>query len=179
MLKRFISLVKHYQQQDPVQPTFMEVVLVYPGFHAVIAHKLTHFLWKNNFRIISRLIAHLSRFSTGIEIHPAATIGKNLFIDHGMGIVIGETTIIGNNVTLFHQVTLGGSGNPSGANRKRHPTIKDNVIIGAGAKILGNITIYNNAKIAPNSVTMQDIPAYATFSPQDSRITKYKEDWSI
>lgn len=179
MLNKIISLVKHYQQQDPVRPTFMEVVLVYPGFHAVIIHRLTHLLWKYNFCITSRVIAHFSRLITGIEIHPAATIGNNLFIDHGMGIVIGETTIIGNNVTIFHQVTLGGNGNPSGANRKRHPTIRDNVIIGAGAKILGDITIYNNAKIAPNSVTMQDIPAYATFSTQPSRISKYQEDWSI
>lgn len=173
------ELIQHYQKQDPVQPTALEVVLVYPGFHAVLLHHVAHALWRKKFRILSRLIAHFTRWITGIEIHPGAVIGKNLFIDHGMGIVIGETTIIGNNVTLFHQVTLGGYGNPSGANRKRHPTIEDNVIIGTGAKILGNITIGSHAKVAPNSVVMQNIPPYASYSPVPSRISKYAEDWSI
>lgn len=173
------ELIRHYQKQDPVRPTTLEVILVYPGFHAVLLHRVSHWMWNKKLRISSRIVSHFARFITGIEIHPAAKIGKNLFIDHGMGIVIGETTIIGNNVTIFHQVTLGGFGNPSGANRKRHPTIQDNVIIGAGAKVLGNITIQNNAKIAPNSVTLQDVPAYATFSPTPSRISKYTEDWII
>lgn len=173
------ELIKHYQKQDPVQPSALEVVLVYAGFHAVIFHRGCHWLWRKKFRLTSRILAHIARHITGIEIHPGAQIGKNLFIDHGMGIVIGETTVIGNNVTLFHQVTLGGMGNPAGANRKRHPTIRDNVIIGAGAKVLGDITIYEKAKIAPNSVVMQDLPAYATFSPMASRISKYMDDWSI
>lgn len=174
-----LELIRHYQKQDPVRPTILEVMLVYAGFHAVILHRISHFLWVHKLRLLARILAHIARFITGIEIHPAARIGKNLFIDHGMGIVIGETTIIGNNVTLFHQVTLGGSGNPSGANRKRHPTIKDNVIIGTGAKVLGNIVVYNNAKIAPNSVVLQDVPAYATYTPSPSRIAKYQDDYSI
>lgn len=174
-----LKLIRHYQKQDPVQPSVLEVILVYPGFHAVIMHRISHFLWSKKFRITSRVLAHISRLITGIEIHPAVKIGNNLFIDHGMGIVIGETTIIGNNVTLFHQVTLGGFGNPNGANRKRHPTIRDNVIIGAGAKVIGNITIQQNSKIAPNSVVAQDIPANATFAPLPSRITRYAEDWTI
>ncbi len=173
------ELIRHFQKQDPVQPTFFEVILVYPGFHAIMIHRICHWLWKHKFRLFSRIIAHISRWLTGIEIHPAATIGKNLFIDHGMGIVIGETTIIGNNVTIFHQVTLGGYGIPTTANRKRHPTISDNVIIGAGAKILGNITISKNAKIGPNSVVMNDVPAYATYGTVPSRIIKYAEDWMI
>ncbi len=173
------ELIKRYQQQDPVRPSFWEVILVYPGFHAVCIHRLAHLLWINDYRLISRIISHLSRHITGIEIHPGAKLGKNLWIDHGMGIVIGETTIIGNNVTLFHQVTLGGSGNPNGANRKRHPTIEDNVIIGAGAKVLGNIIIQHHAKIAPNSIVMHHIPAGVSYAPAPSRISKYAEDWSI
>jgi serine O-acetyltransferase len=162
------SLIKHFQKQDPVRPSFWEVVLVYPGFHAICLHRVAHYLWINNLRLMSRIIAHIARHITGVEIHPAAKIGKNLFIDHGMGIVIGETTIIGDNVTLFHQVTLGGSGNPNGANRKRHPTIEDNVIIGAGAKVLGNITIGHNAKIAPNSVVTFDVSANDVIIPSPS-----------
>lgn len=164
------SLIKHFQKQDPVRPSFWEVVLVYPGFHAICLHRVAHYLWINNLRLMSRIIAHIARHITGVEIHPAAKIGKNLFIDHGMGIVIGETTIIGNNVTLFHQVTLGGSGNPNGANRKRHPTIEDNVIIGAGAKVLGNITIGHNAKIAPNSVVTFDVSANDVIIPAPSAV---------
>ncbi|RTK96356.1 MAG: serine acetyltransferase [Neisseriaceae bacterium] len=164
------SLIKHFQKQDPVRPSFWEVVLVYPGFHAICLHRVAHYLWINNLRLMSRIIAHIARHITGVEIHPAAKIGKNLFIDHGMGIVIGETTIIGNNVTLFHQVTLGGSGNPNGANRKRHPTIEDNVIIGAGAKVLGNITIGHNAKIAPNSVVTFDVSSNDVIIPSPSAV---------
>lgn len=164
------ELIRHFQKQDPVRPSFWEVVLVYPGFHAICLHRVAHYLWINNLRLMSRIIAHIARHITGVEIHPAAKIGKNLFIDHGMGIVIGETTIIGNNVTLFHQVTLGGSGNPNGANRKRHPTIEDNVIIGAGAKVLGDITIAHNAKIAPNSVVTFDVSANDVVIPVPSTI---------
>jgi serine O-acetyltransferase len=137
-----LELIRHYQKQDPVQPSVWEVILVYPGFHAILLHRISHRLWQAKFRLLSRVLVHFTRWITGIEIHPAAQIGKNLFIDHGMGIVIGETTIIGDNVTIFHGVTLGGLGIPSTANTKRHPTIGDNVILGAGAKILGNTTIY-------------------------------------
>lgn len=173
------KLIRHYQKQDPVKPSTLEVVLVYSGFHAVIMHRVSHYLWTKKFRLLSRVIAHFTRFMTGIEIHPGATIGENLFIDHGMGIVIGETAIIGSNVTLFHQVTLGGLGFPSGDSNKRHPTIQDNVIVGAGAKVLGNITVYKNAKVAPNSVLMHDLPAYTTYSAAPSRITKHTDDWVI
>lgn len=164
------DLIKHFQKQDPVRPSFWEVVLVYPGFHAIFLHRVAHYLWINNLRLMSRIVAHIARHITGVEIHPAAKIGNNLFIDHGMGIVIGETTVIGDNVTLFHQVTLGGSGNPNGANRKRHPTIENNVIIGAGAKVLGNITIAHNAKIAPNSVVTFDVSANDVIIPAPSTL---------
>ena len=175
-----LELIRHYQKQDPVQPSVWEVILVYPGFHATLLHRISHRLWKSNFRLLSRILAHFTRWITGIEIHPAAQLGKNLFIDHGMGIVIGETTIIGDNVTIFHGVTLGGLGIPSTANSKRHPTIGDNVILGAGAKILGNTIIYANAKVAPNAVVMHDVPAYATISQPPSRIIKSAaDDWVI
>ena len=167
-----LKLIKHFQKQDPVQPSFWEVILVYPGFHAICLHKLSHALWNLDYRIIARIIAHCSRQLTGIEIHPAAQIGDNSFIDHGMGVVIGETTIIGDNITIFHQVTLGGSGNPNGVNRKRHPTIENNVIIGAGAKILGNITIGHHAKVAPNSVVTHNVTAYNVIAPAPSMIIK-------
>lgn len=179
MVNKMLELIRHYQKQDPVQPTILEVILVYPGFHAVLLHQFNHWLWQRKLRLLSRILAHFTRFVTGIEIHPAAQIGRNLFIDHGMGIVIGETTVIGNNVTIFHQVTLGGLGIPTSAHQKRHPNIGNNVILGAGAKILGNITVHNNAKIGPNSVVMNDVPAYASFAPSPSRITKYIDDWTI
>ena len=173
------EFIKHYQKQDPVRPSFLEVILVYPGFHAVLLHRLSHALWKLRLRLIARILAHFTRFITGIEIHPAARIGKNLFIDHGMGIVIGETTIIGNNVTIFHGVTLGGLGIPSSASTKRHPTIGDNVILGTGAKILGNITVHSGAKVGPNSVVTTSVPANATIGNVPSRIVKYTDDWVI
>jgi serine O-acetyltransferase len=174
-----LELIRHYQKQDPVRPSVLEVILVYPGFHATLWHRLNHWLWKRKFRLTSRVFAHLARFLTGIEIHPGAIIGKNLFIDHGMGIVIGETTVIGNNVTIFHGVTLGGLGIPSTANTKRHPTIADNVIIGAGAKILGNIKIHSNAKIGPNSIVMQEVAGNVTISSPVAKVTKSVEDWVI
>jgi len=173
------ELIRHYQKQDPVSPTILEVILVYPGFHALIWHRISHWLWKKKLRLTSRIIAHMTRFLTGIEIHPGAIIGKNLFIDHGMGIVIGETTVIGNNVTLYHGVTLGGLGIPSTANTKRHPTIGGNVIIGTGAKILGNIKIHDNVKIGPNSIVTTNIAPNVTINAPLSKITKAIEDWTI
>ncbi len=170
------EFIKHYQKQDPVRPSFLEVILVYPGFHAILLHRVSHALWQFKLRLLARILAHFARLITGIEIHPAAEIGKNLFIDHGMGVVIGEAAIIGNNVTIYHGVTLGGLGIPSTANTKRHPTIGDNVILGAGAKIIGNITIHNNVKIAPNSLVTIDVPAYATIGNEPPKILKYAED---
>ena len=141
--------------KDPAANNKLQVFLLYPSIHAVIHHKISHFLYKKKFIFLARLISQISRFFTGIEIHPGAQIEKHLFMDHGMGIVIGETSIIGENVTIYHGVTLGGVSLDKG---KRHPTIGNNVIIGAGAKVLGNITIGDNSKIGANSVILKDIP---------------------
>ncbi len=165
------ELIRHYQQQDPVQPGFWETVLTYPGLHAVFFHRINHWLWQRKFRLFARFGSHIARFLTGIEIHPGATLGEKLFIDHGMGIVIGETAVVGNNVTIYHGVTLGGLGIPATAGTKRHPNIEDNVILGTGVKILGNITIGQNCRIAPNCVVMEDIPANSTVKHYTSQIT--------
>ncbi len=141
--------------KDPAANNKLQVFLLYPSIHAVIHHKISHFLYKKKFIFLARLISQISRFFTGIEIHPGAQIEKHLFMDHGMGIVIGETSIIGENVTIYHGVTLGGVSLEKG---KRHPTIGNNVIIGAGAKVLGNITIGADSKIGANSVILKDIP---------------------
>lgn len=148
-----------YKKKDPASRSYFEILLCYPGVHSVFSHKIAHFFWKLNLKLLARLISHFSRFLTGIEIHPGAKIGKFLFIDHGMGIVIGETTIIGNNVSLYQGVTLGGL---KSIREKRHPNIGDNVIVGAGAKILGPIKIGRNSKIGANSVVTKNIPANAT-----------------
>ncbi|MGL5150481.1 MAG: serine O-acetyltransferase EpsC [Clostridium sp.] len=144
---------------DPAAKSKLEVFLLYPTIHAMIAYRIAHFLYNHNIFFIARLISQLARFFTGIEIHPGATIGRGLFIDHGMGVVIGETTEIGDNVMLYHGVTLGGTGKDKG---KRHPTIENNVIIGAGAKVLGPITIGEGAKIGANSVVVKDVPTNTT-----------------
>lgn len=146
-------------ERDPAARTRLEVILTYSGFQAIFFHRLAHWLWKRRIRLISRCLAHLSRFTTGIEIHPGANIGKSFFIDHGMGVVIGETSEIGANVTIYHGVTLGGTSFTRG---KRHPTIEDNVTIGAGAKILGPLRIGTNSKIGANSVVIKDVPPNAT-----------------
>jgi serine O-acetyltransferase len=153
--------VRSIQARDPIAPTFMEVMRGYNGYHAVCWHRLSHFLWGLKLRALARFSSNLARMFTGVEIHPQAQIGKRLFIDHGTGCVIGQTAIIGDDVTLYHGVTLGGVGN-DGKNEKRHPTIKDGAMIGSGAQILGDITIGANAKIGSNSVVVQDIPAGCT-----------------
>ena len=162
------ALIKSIQQRDPVQPSFLEVVLAYNGFHAVALHRINHWLWKKKYILISRVFSNIARMITGIEIHPGAFIGENLFIDHGTGVVIGETSIIGNNVTIYHGVTLGG--NKLDKATKRHPTIHDDVIIGAGAQVLGNITIGKNAKVGSNSVVTSDVPENATVTGIPARI---------
>ena len=169
------SLIKSIQQRDPAQPTFFEVLLAYPGFHAVGMHRVSHFLWGMKLRALARVWAHFSRWITGIEIHPGATIGRNLFIDHGMGVVIGQTAIIGDNVTMYHGVTLGGKG---GAEKpvKRHPTIEDGAIIGAGAQILGDITVGKNAKVGASSIVTGDVPAGCTVVGNPARLVKCKKD---
>ncbi|MBN1046503.1 serine O-acetyltransferase [Clostridium botulinum] len=144
---------------DPAAKSKIEVLLLYPCIHALIAYRISHFLYKHKFFFLARFISQLSRFLTGIEIHPGATIGRGLFIDHGMGVVIGETAEIGNDVILYHGVTLGGTGKDKG---KRHPTVGNNVLIGAGAKVLGPINIGDNAKIGSNAVVLHDVPKGAT-----------------
>lgn len=154
-------------QRDPAARSIWEVLFCYPGLHAIIHHRMAHFFYRHRLFFIARLISHISRFMTGIEIHPGAKIGRGLFIDHGSGVVIGETTEIGDNVTLYQGVTLGGTGKQKG---KRHPTIGDHVTISVGAKVLGNITIGHNAKIGGGSVVLRDVPANCTVVGVPGRI---------
>ena len=146
-------------ENDPAARSKLEVLLLYPCIHVQIAHRLSHFLYKHKWFFLARLISQIARFFTGIEIHPGATIGKGLCIDHGMGVVIGETAEIGDDVLIYHGVTLGGTGKDKG---KRHPTIGNGVVIGAGAKVLGPIKVGNNAKIGANAVVVKDVPEGAT-----------------
>lgn len=155
-LRNDIAFIK---AQDPAAPSTLDVIVTYAGFHAIRLHRVAHFLWRVRLHFFARVVAWLSRFLTGIEIHPAAKIGQQCFIDHGMGVVIGETAEIGNRVTLFHGVTLGGLG---GRGLKRHATLEDGVTIGAGAKLLGPITVGAGARIGANSVVTKDVPAGAT-----------------
>ncbi|WP_088006731.1 serine O-acetyltransferase [Indiicoccus explosivorum] len=146
-------------EQDPAARTFFEVVLTYSGIHAIWAHRIAHFFFERGMFFVARVISQISRFFTGIEIHPGARIGRRFFIDHGMGVVIGETCEIGDNVTIFQGVTLGGTGKEKG---KRHPTLEDNVLIASGAKVLGSITIGENSKVGAGSVVLKDVPANST-----------------
>lgn len=150
-----VSIIK---EKDPAIKSSIEAIL-YPSFWAMINHRIGHWLYKRKLFFLARFVSQLSRLLTGIEIHPGATIGKRFFIDHGMGVVIGETCEIGDNVLIYQGVTLGGTGKESG---KRHPTIGDNVLIGAGAKVLGSINIGNNSKIGSGSVVVHDVPAFST-----------------
>ena len=151
--------------RDPAAKSKLSVILTYPGVKAVLFHQIAHFFSVAKFNLIARVISQFSRFLTGIEIHPAAKIGKNFFIDHGMGVVIGETSEIGDNVTIYHMVTLGGiSPSINSDNQrqvKRHPTLKDNVVIGSGAQVLGPLTVGENAKVGANAVVTKDVPANA------------------
>ncbi|SHN52976.1 serine O-acetyltransferase [Desulfitobacterium chlororespirans] len=151
--------IKVIIERDPAAKTIVEIILCYPGLHALIAHRLAHCLYKKNMVLIPRLISQTSRFFTGIEIHPGAEIGQGLFIDHGMGVVIGETAEVGDNVTIYQGVTLGGTGKEKG---KRHPTVGNNVFIGSGAKILGSIKIGDNVKIGAGSVVTKPVPSNTT-----------------
>jgi len=162
MLKTVIKDYKAVFERDPAARSlfgWLEVLLTYSGFHALLSHRICHFLYKLKLPFIPRLFSQLTRFVTGIEIHPGACIGQGFFIDHGMGVVIGETTIVGNNVTIYQGVTLGGTGKEAG---KRHPTIGNNVVVGAGAKVLGNIKIGNNVKVGAGSVVVRSIPDDST-----------------
>jgi len=146
-------------ERDPAARSTLEVIFCYPGFHAIVFHRIAHWLWTRKLKLLARILSHISRFLTGIEIHPGARIGKGFFIDHGMGIVIGETAEIGDNVTIYQGVTLGGTSFTRG---KRHPTIESNVTIGAGAKILGALTVGSDTKIGANSVVIMDAPPSST-----------------
>lgn len=167
-----LELIDSIRKRDPAQPTFAEVLFAYNGFHAVMLHRMNQAIWNLGLRALARTCANFTRFLTGVEIHPQAQVGKNLFIDHGMGVVIGQTAIIGDNVTLYHGVTLGGIGLTGQVNGKRHPTIECGAIIGSGAQILGNITIGKHAKIGSNSVVTSDIPENATAIGSPARVLK-------
>ncbi len=153
-MKQLYLDAKNIMQKDPAARHILEVIILYPGFHILVYHRVAHFFYKNKLFFLARLISQIGRFFTGIEIHPGAKIGKRLFIDHGMGIVIGETAEIGNDCTIYHQVTLGGTGKDK---NKRHPTIGSNVMVGAGAKVLGPINIGNNVKIGAGAVVLHDV----------------------
>ncbi len=147
------------KKRDPAARSFLEIILCYPGLHALFFHRVAHVLWNYKLYLIARFVSHISRFLTAIEIHPAAKIGKRFFIDHGVGVVIGETAEVGDDVFIYHQVTLGAT---TSKKIKRHPTIGDGVIIGAGAKLLGPINVGKEAKIGANSVVVNDVPPRAT-----------------
>ena len=151
--------IRVVMDRDPAARSRLEVALCYPGVHALAMHRVGHALWRSGWTTLARFVSHVSRFLTGIEIHPAARLGRGLFIDHGMGVVIGETAEVGENVTLLQGVTLGGTGFATG---KRHPTVEDNVTIGSGAKLLGPITIGHGAKIGANAVVIHDVPPNST-----------------
>jgi serine O-acetyltransferase len=158
-LKAFKEELTCVFERDPAAQTFFEVLTTYPGIHAILIHRVSHWLWTHRLRWPARFLSYFARWFTGIEIHPGAAIGRRFFIDHGMGVVIGETAVIGDDCTLYHGVTLGGTSWKKG---KRHPTIGNNVVIGAGAKVLGPITVGDGARIGSNSVVLHPVPAGAT-----------------
>ena len=161
--------IRAYQARDPAARSALEVLLLYPGLKAVRSHRRAHWCYEHNLKFLARMISQASRRRTGIEIHPGASIGKRLVIDHGMGLVIGETAEIGDDCLIFHGVTLGGTGKDVG---KRHPTIGNNVLIGTGAKVLGPITIGDNARVAANSVVLKDIPEDCTAVGIPARVVR-------
>jgi serine O-acetyltransferase len=161
MAYMFLSeTIRSYRERDPAARSYIEVLFCYPGVHAVMWHRLSHWLWSHNLYFLGRFSSHISRWLTGIEIHPAAKLGRRLVIDHGMGVVIGETAEVGDDCYFYHQVTLGVARTSSSS--KRHPTVGNNVIIGAGAKVLGPITVGDNARIGANSVVVDPVPADTT-----------------
>lgn len=170
LFNRIRKDIKAVKERDPAAKSTLEVLLCYPGLHALISHRIAHFLYRRRLVLLPRMISHLSRFFTGIEIHPGAEIGSGFFIDHGMGVVIGETTEIGSNVTIFQGVTLGGTGKEQG---KRHPTIGDNVVIGTGAKVLGPIVIGENSRVGAGSVVLSSAPPNSTVVGIPARVVYY------
>ena len=170
-ISRVSDDIKNIMEKDPAAKSYIEVILLYQGFHAILSYRIANKLHRLKIPFLPRLISQLARFFTGIEIHPAATIGERLFIDHGFGVVIGETTIIGDDVLIYQGVTLGGTGKEHG---KRHPTVGNNVTIGAGAKVLGNITIGDNSNIGAGSVVIDDVPEHSTVVGVPGRVVHQK-----
>lgn len=173
MLERVKQDISCVFERDPAARNTFEVITAYPGVHAVLLHRMNHVLWNKGFKWFARILSHLARWLTGIEIHPGARIGSRFFIDHGMGVVIGETAEIGDDCTLYHGVTLGGTSWEKG---KRHPTLGKDVVVGAGAKILGPITVGDGARIGSNSVVVKPIPAGATVVGIPGRVVSVKPD---
>jgi serine O-acetyltransferase len=173
-----MEFLKNIKDKDPAAKNYLEIILCYPGVHALLLHRLSHFLYKLNLPVLPRFIANISRILTGIEIHPAVKIGKNLFIDHGHGVVIGETAIIGDNVTIYQGVTLGGRSN---SKTKRHPTIGNEVLIGVGAKILGNVVIGDRAKIGAGAVVIDNVAADKVIIAEIGKepVRNYKVEYNI
>ena len=167
MFSRLREDIRSVFDRDPAARTSWEILTCYPGVHALLIYRLSHWLWSHQLRWLGRMVSHLARFLTGIEIHPGATIGRRFFIDHGMGVVIGETAVIGDDVTLYHGVTLGGTSWNKG---RRHPTLEDGVVIGAGAQILGPITIGSRSKVGSNAVVVKNVPAGTTAVGNPARI---------
>lgn len=159
MFSRIRKDIKAIFERDPAAKSVVEILLCYPGLHAIWLHRISHWLYKRNFVVLPRVISQFARWLTGIEIHPGAKIGEGLFIDHGMGVVIGETAEIGDNVTLYQGVTLGGTGKEKG---KRHPTVGNNVVVATGAKVLGSFKVGDNSKIGAGSVVLKEVPSNST-----------------
>ena len=178
-----IDYLESIKKRDPAAKSIISIILTYPGVKAVFFHQISNFFYKAGFDLIARIISQTIRFFTGIEIHPGAKIGKNLFIDHGMGVVIGETSEIGDNVTIYHNVTLGGSSPSIDSERqrheKRHPTIGHDVVIGSGAQIIGPIKVGNNARIAANAVVVKDVPENATMVGIPAKAVKLENKGSF
>lgn len=173
MFERIREDIRSVFERDPAARSTLEVLLAYPGLHAVWIHRFTHRLWSWRLKLLARIFSQLARWLTGIEIHPGATIGRRFFIDHGMGVVIGETAEIGDDCTLYHGVTLGGTSWHKG---KRHPTLGNSVVVGAGAKILGPITVGEDARVGSNSVVVKDVPAGATVVGIPGRVVTERHD---
>ncbi|MCL6269031.1 serine O-acetyltransferase [Sansalvadorimonas sp. 2012CJ34-2] len=172
MFERVREDIRSVLDRDPAARNTFEVLTTYPGLHAILLHRLAHPLWRNDWKWLARVISTFSRWLTGIEIHPGAQIGRRFFIDHGTGVVIGETSEIGDDVTLYQGVTLGGTSLDGG---KRHPTLEDGVIVGAGAKVLGPFTVGKNAKIGSNAVAVKEVPAGATVVGVPGRVVRRRE----
>ena len=171
MFDRLKSEIQAIKEKDPAARSTLEIFLCYPGFYALLMHRVSHYLWNHSFKLLARMNSNLARFLTGIEIHPGATFGKRVFIDHGMGVVVGETAEVGDDVLIYQGVILGGT---STEKTKRHPTVEKGVIIGAGAKVMGNITIGEYSKIGTGAVVLKDVPSQSTCVGVPGRIVKRK-----